>query len=288
MIHRARGSVIMIALAMVAGSVILPGGLAEDTSVTVANVAPVVNSVSLADDTLTPTAGSTTSATATITVEDVNGCNDLVDVRPDVNTPDNATTLVDGGSLLQTWDSCTLGVATYTWTFQMQYYHDPATSSGYNIYVVAEDASGVKTNNALDVGSLLTFTYAELAALNLNQTTVDFGSGIEPDATTSPFTLGVENYGNVQIDVSLSGASLDHATEDASIAASNVKYHTAKTLADASDLSGTSTTVTAFDLAKGSGSSSPLYWWLAVPSGADQWIPSGDYSGTVTVSAVKG
>lgn len=286
----ARRLVVIVSVALVVAGV--PAAWGETTSTDVTNTPPTILAVELPSGTtdlsLTPTAGGTTTTTVTIEVEDLNGCDNLKDVRPQVNATDGSTH-VGPANLLMNWDSCSAGVATYTWDFDMQYYDDPALSTDhYKVYVVAEDDDGATTNNVVDLTGLLKFNYQELTALNLNRTTLDFGSNVNPGTTAGSVQLGVDNHGNVQIDTDLSGTQLDHSTESASIPVSNVNYNLTDDDSSASSLSGTSTTVSSFDLAKGSGSSKTLYWWLDVPDGSTQWIPSGTYEGTVTVSAVKG
>lgn len=280
--------VVALALALLLAP-LLPLATAETTTASIANTAPTVTSQSLPDTSLTPTAGSTTSATATIQIEDLNGCSDLVRVDAQIN--DSAGTKVLGSTNITPYDSCSAGIATYTYTFDMQYYFDPATDlsidDDYRVYVEAEDKAGAVSNNALDLG-LLDFTFAELAAVNLDKSTMDFGTSLSPGTTSSSVQLTVENYGNVQIDTDVSGSQLSHATESANIAVSSVEYNLTNDNNGATTLSATATSISGFDLAKGSGSSQALYWWLAVPSGSNQWVPSGDYTGTVTVSAVKG
>lgn len=280
----------MVALLLLAA---LPGVWGETTSVDVTNTAPTILTVELPSGTtglsLSPTAGGTTDSTVTIEVEDLNGCTDLKDVRPQVNATDGSTH-IGPANLFENWDSCSAGVATYTWTFSMQYYDDPAldvNADHYKVYVVAEDDANATTSNVIDLGSLLKFNYQELAALNLDKSTLDFGNNVDPGTTSSTVTLGVENYGNVQIDTDLSGTNLSHSTEKAWIDVGQVEHNLTNDNTQATSLTGTASTAD-LNLAYGSGSSDSLYWWLTVPSGSNQWIPSGTYTGTVTVSAVKG
>lgn len=260
-----------------------PGAIAATVEVTVVNAAPAVLSVSLPDS-VVPTAGSTKSVSTTIVVEDLNGCSDLSSVDVTVQEPGGSVHIAAAAA---TFDSCSAGTsATYSYTFDMQYYDAPALStSHYKVKVVATDSQGATGDN---IGDLALFNYDELAALTLNQSTLDFGASLDPDTTSGTVDLGVENYGNVQIDIQLNGSDLDHATESASIAVGNVAYSHASDMSDPGTLTTSAVTNSTFDLGFGSGTTKSLYWQLTVPSGSDQWIPSGTYSGTVTVSAVKG
>jgi hypothetical protein len=59
-------------------------------------------------------------------------------------------------------------------------------------------------------------------------------------------------------------------------------------MSGSSALTGSAATLSSFDLAAGASSSANLYWQLTVPDGSSQWIPSGTYTGTLTVGAVSG
>lgn len=283
----------LVAAALLAGAAAALGavttGIAGDTTATVDNTAPVIKSVSLPDTSLTPTAGGVTTKTATIDVEDLNGCDDLQ--RVDVWLNGTTGSSLVGPTNVTPYDTCSAGVATYTYDVNMQYYYEPGTSltgDDYKLYIEAEDAQGATTNNKDDIGSLLDFTYAELAALSLNKSTLDFGTSIDPGATSSVLTLKVTNHGNVLIDTDVNGTNLSHATESATIGVGNIEYNLTNDRSTANSLTSTPATVTGFDLDHGSSASDAIYWWLTVPSGSNQWVPSGDYTGDVTVAAVKG
>lgn len=259
--------------------------MAADTTVTVANSAPTVTSVSLPGSAISPTSGSTTTVASTIVVEDLNGCSDLFGVTLQVLKPDGSTSHFAASAA--TYSSCSAGVAaTYTHSFTMAFHDDPALStSTYKVKVVATDSQGATGDNA---ASLAVFNFNELAALNLNLSTFDLGSSLSPGSTSSTLQLGVQNHGNVQIDLQLSGTALSHATEAATIPVSNLSYSTSSTMSGSSPLSTSAASLSTFDLAKGASSSQSLYWQLTVPSGSTQWVPSGTYTGTVTLSAMKG
>lgn len=258
--------------------------LGATTSVTVLNAAPTVTSAALPSATVLPTSGANTSVTATIVVTDLNGCNDLSSVQAEVLTPAGATHVAPAAA---TYVSCDAGTAaTYRYVFPMRFYDAPAVlESGYKLRVTATDSQGATGTNA---ASLLLFAYAELAALQLDRSTFGFGASISPGAQSSVLPLAVQNAGNVRVDTAVSGTHLTHASESASIGVGSMRYSTASNMSASSATSTTSATMTDFDLASGASSGRSLYWQLTVPSGEQQWVPSGAYAGTVTVSAVKG
>lgn len=255
---------------------------AVDTELNVTNAAPIVESVTLSTSSITPSAGSTTSVSPTLVVSDVNGCSDIDNVKVTVLKPDDTVHVAEAAA---TYQSCSAGTAaTYTYSFNMNFYDAPALDTTYyKIKVTATDSQGATGDNLLD---LTLFNYLELVALNVAEGTLDYGSGLNPGDTSSINSLTIQNHGNVAIDTDLSGTDMSHATESASIPVASSAYSTNSDMSASSTLSGTATTLD-LNVAAGSSSSSPVYWRLTVPSGEDQWVPSGDYSGTLTVSALK-
>lgn len=278
-----RISALVVAAAFVVGVAATPAVLAADSTTDVANLAPVILDVTLPSDVFSPTSGSTTSITTTISVSDENGCADLEWVNVTVLDPSDATHI---GWAQATKDSCTLTSGTWTHTFDMQYHDDPALSTDhYKVKVRATDSEGASDETL--VGNLTLFNYEELAALNLQSSTLDFGV-LDPNTTSATKSLSVENFGNVQIDAQLNGTNLTHGTESASIHVNELAYSLNSDMSNSDSLTLDPVTNTTFDLAHGSGSTKSLYWQLTVPSGADQWIPSGTYTGDLTITAVKG
>jgi hypothetical protein len=275
-----RGIIVLAGLCVLAAA---SAGMALDGSVNVANVAPVVVSVTLPGASIDPTAGTTTSVSTTIVVTDANGYNDVSSVTLEVLKPDGTTHVAASAAA---FDSGSLTSATYKKTFAMNFYDAPAAgASTYKVKVVATDSQGAAADNVADLAA---FHYAELVALSLGSASVDFGASLDPGDASAIQPLTVQNYGNVQIDVDVSGTALDHATESASLPVSSVAYDTASDMSGSAALSGSASTLSAFDLAKGASSTKDLYLQLTVPTGDDQWVPSGTYSGTLTVAAVSG
>lgn len=276
------GALALLGLLVVA-SLGLPTGVGTGGEVQVPNVAPTIVSVTVAAS-INPTAGTTTAVSTTIVASDANGYADLSSVTVLVLKPDGSTTHV--ASTAATFSSGTALQGTYTYSFNMNFYDAAAlTTSTYKVKATATDAGGLTGDN---VASLAVFNFAELAALNLNLATVDMGSNLDPATTSSIINLGVQNYGNVRIDTQVSGAALSHATESATIPVGSLAYSTASDMASSSALTTSATAISAFDLTAGASSSKSIYWQLTVPDGANQWIPSGTYTGTITVGAVAG
>lgn len=271
-------AILLTLLLVVSGGT--PAAFATDASAAVDNEAPTVDSVSL-DATFAPSAGTTTAVAVTITVSDGNGYQDISSVDVTVYKPDGtlhvasaaATSNADGSGTTQT----------YSYTFNMQFYHDPATGGAkYNVTATATDAAAA-TSAATTTG----FNYTALAALNLSASSISFGT-ISPGARSSTSTLSVSNYGNVRIDIATSGTDLSDGASH-TIAASNVKYDLlAADMLNEQGLTTSAFTNTGFDLATGASSSAGTYWELAVPAGSAQYIPAGDYTGTIAISAIQG
>lgn len=270
-----------IALAIMLMAAAVPMASATDSSTTVTNETPVVSGVSVAS-TVTPTAGTTTSVAVTITVSDGNGYQDISSVSYAVYKPDGTTVHVASAAATSNADGSGT-TQTYAGSFTMQFYDDPATgASKYQVRATATDAAAA-TSTAVN-GE---FNYAELAALSLSASSIGFGS-LAPGATSTASTLTVTNHGNVGIDIATSGTALSNGAGQ-SIPVSSVKYDLVNaTMGSKVDLTSSAFTNTGFDLAKGSASSKGTYWQVVVPSGSGQYIPASTYSGTVTVSAIKG
>lgn len=254
---------------------------ATDTSATVTNDVPSVESVSL-DASSTPTAGSTTTVALTITVSDGNGYQDIDIVSYTVYKADGTTEHIGSASAASNDDGSGT-TQTYGASFQMQFYDDPALGNDtYKVRATAIDLEGAVSSTTDG-----TFNYQDLAALSLSDSSVSFGS-LAPGARSSTSTLTVTNHGNVQIDIATNGTEMSNGAGQA-IAGSNLKYDLLATdMLNEIDLTGTPFTNTGFDLAKGPDSSAATYWQVAVPSGSDQYIPADIYTGTLTVSAIAG
>ena len=267
----------LLLVAPVALAAAAPTAASVGASAGVANKAPVVEGVSV-PATVTPTAGSTTSVTATATVSDNNGANDLLAVTIQVLKADNSVYLAAGAATLATSAGKT---STWTRTFAMSYHDDPGA---YKVVVVATDKQAATGDNA---AAPQTFTYATLAALSLGAASISLGT-IDPGAASAIQSLGVQNQGNVRIDVQVSGTPLTLADPAATLPVGSLRYAKASDMSGGIALTGAPATMSAFDLAKGPLASQSLYWQLSVPDGGSQYVPPGSYTGNLTIAAVAG
>lgn len=269
----------IVAITLIATAAPMVSG--TDSSTTVTNEPPTIESVSL-DASLVPSAGSTTSVALTITVSDENGYQDIASVSYTVYKPDG-TTEHRSATAADSNDDGSGTTQTYSSSFDMQFYDAPATgNSSYKVRATATDSEAA-TSDELDG----TFNYTELAALNLSGSSISFGT-FAPGARSSTSTLTVTNHGNVQIDIGTNGTVMTHA-DGLTISESNIKYDLATSAMEAElDLTAAPFTNAGFDLAPGASSTKDTFWQVAVPSGGSQYIPAGDYTGAVTISAISG
>ncbi|MEA3203717.1 MAG: hypothetical protein QOI63_1396 [Thermoplasmata archaeon] len=275
---------LLLALLFGSASVLAaPMGAAPDLSGGVVNVPPTLVSVTLGSSSLTPTAGTTTSLVTTIVVSDLNGFNDISSVLVTILKPDGTTVHVAAAAASFVSGS---GVqATYTKTSTMNYADAAAlTTSTYKVKVTATDSQGAAVNNLLSLG---TFNYAQLAALN-SPSSLDLGSSLSPGDTSAIGALAISNYGNIQIDTQVSGTAPAVTSPAATLPIGSVTYSLNSNMASSSALSTSAVTAGSFDLGAGVGNSKNLYWQMAVPTGASQYVPAGTYTSTVTVTAVAG
>lgn len=275
--HTRTLATLVLAIMMVAAAV--PGVSAQvNTSAVVGNAVPEVTDLAIPAS-VNPTAGSTTTVNTTATVFDGNGFLDLADVTITVYKADNTTVHLAAANATSNGDGS--GVSqTYSHSFAMQFHDDPGV---YYVKAVAEDAQG-----ATSTVFTASFLYTELAALSLDGSSLDFGN-LDPGVRSAVTSLSVTNTGNVQIDLDSSGADLQRAEGPESIGVARVKYDLSNAnMSTEQSLTSTEHTNTGFDLAKGASSSKTTYWQLDTPSGQEQYLPTGAYAGTVSLSAISG
>jgi hypothetical protein len=265
--------VLMMALNLIG----IVSGDTADMAVTVGSSGPTVDSVTVAD--ADPTAGTTTEITITTQITDTNGVDDIDIVKIDFTTGTPA-----GGTSVETnmrssctnVDTDTIGCST---TYDMQFY-DPTQT--YTITVYAEDAGAASHTNTDD------FAYSELIALELDSTTIAFGSmSVEQEKTISGDedmgTAGaatIKNQGNAVIDASISALDFSGSTDSFGAEEADSQFGTLGFVA----LSNSGRTETGLDLAIGASSLENVDLKLTIPTGA---LPE-SYTSTVTISAVSG
>ncbi len=244
-------------------------------TVTVGNSAPTLDNIVIAGQdsgaTVSPTAGNTTTVLLVAEARDSNG---YVDISS-VNCTITGTGTVEDSPVELSFDSNIDSTrANYTGTFNMDFYDASGT---YTVDCVATDASAATGNLPEN------FNYDSLTALELDATTVGFGSvssGATSNVTgdTSMATTAlptIQNYGNIVIDAKISGTAL---TGPATIPVGNVEYQFG-TLGF-SPLSGT-LTLADINLTKGASETEKVDFELNVPEGT----VTGTYNGTVTILA---
>lgn len=256
----------------------------------VGNVTPVITSVTVGSS-FSPTSGTTTDIPIIAVITDTNGCNDLntgsASVTASIIKPDGSTVHVAASSSI--YSSCAVGgiAATFTKTLTMNYYDAAATAgSTYKVKIVAVDQAGATVNN---VASFTTFSYASLVAMSA-PSTFSFGSSVSPGvATAAGVGIAITNAGNSQIDTQVSSTALTLSSPAATIPVSALTYSLSSNMASPATMTGSSVTISTFDLTAGVSSAKTVYLQLTVPAASDsQYIPAGSYTGTVTVTAVSG
>lgn len=274
-------AVLLLAVFLTATAAFPAGSAEVNTSAIIGNVLPQITDVSVAAS-VNPTAGTTTTVPVTITAADNNGFQDLSAIKVTVYKPDGSTVHVAEALATSNEDGSGTGQS-YAFSFDMNFHDGPATGgSVYFVRAVAHDAAG-GISTALDG----TFEYTELVALSLSAASLDFGT-VTPGVRSATQTLAITNQGNVGIDARTSGTDLSDGNGHA-IDQSNIKYDLANSDMNAeASLTDTPFTNTGFDLAKGAASSQTGYWALETPSAEAQYLPSGTYSGTLTLTAIQG
>ncbi len=220
-----------------------------------------------------PYPGGAKTVTVTAVVSDPNGFGDIsivtiTDINPDPAYGDPCPV-----TLSYQYGSGSGNTATYTGTFDMQFYDAPTE---YTVTVVAEDMEGLSGTDSS------TFNYTSCNAMSLDAGTIAFGSVGPGENSTIPgdTDMGttdsptVRNTGNVEIDVNITGSDMasggDTITKDqmdAQVAA--LGY---------SDLG----VARCFDVTMAAGASSleNVDFRLNVPYGT----PVGNYAGSVTLT----
>jgi hypothetical protein len=277
-----RASLLVAALTLSALA-LAPAASAVTINAGIGNLPPVIVSISLSGLTsgaLSPTAGTTSTITATVVASDPNGATDITGVTVGIIKPDGSTVhlaeaagTAAGTSGLQ---------ATFTKTLAMNYYDAAAlTSSKYSVKATATD-SGTPALTGTNLLSLAVFNYNQLVALNAPSS---ISLSATPGQAGSASGLSVNNYGNVQIDTQVSGTDLTFSSSTISVG--DVAYSLNSDMTSSSALTGSAVTLSSYNLAPASGASKSVYFQLTptIPAGG---LPVGTYTGTLTVAAVSG
>jgi len=256
------------------------GGLFElSITLEMLTAPPTVDSITITPDDdgspgvqIDPNPGGLKTVTVTAVVSDPDGYADISTVTISDINPDPAQG--DPSPVGLSYQSGSGNTATYTGTFEMQFYDEP---TDYTVTVTAEDTGGLSDDDSA------VFSYTSCNAINLDAGTITFGpvnpgdsktvSGDEDMGTVDSPT--VQNTGNVEIDVSITGTDMTSGSD--SITKDNIEARVA-TL-DYLNLGD----VQCFDVNMAAGESSleNVDFILNVPYAT----PAGDYAGSVTLTA---
>jgi len=178
---------------------------ATSSTFTVNNATPSVGVISVGSVSLSES--STTTATSSVTVSDNNGCTNIASITA-VFYDSNATSATCG----QNNNSCYASIACSTSTCDgndsaasctaYPWYYANA-SNGWKWQIKATDSASASSTNTSG-----TTTIAALIALEVNETTINYGTGLLPGATSSQATTTIENTGNTNLDVDTYGTAM--------------------------------------------------------------------------------
>ena len=263
----------IISVLFILGLAIFVYGDGADLTVEVLGSAPYVDNVDVND--ANPISGNITQIRVASNITDTNGIDDIdvVTMQFTVGTPANGNSIT--GITCSDIDFDTKEcVATYN----MQFY-DPALT--YTVEVYAEDISGASDTNT---GS---FAYAELIALELDATTIEFGSmiigqqkivdGDQNMGTTDSATI--KNQGNGIIDASISATDFSGTSDSFGANQAQSKFGSLSYVPLSNSPGRTETNL---NLGVGANVFKNLDFKLIIPTGA---LPE-SYSSTVSVVAV--
>ncbi len=286
---------IVISLAIFASVTSTPTVLAAGenitTNVTVSNVAPTVGAITCNPSSLTPTAGTNTTVSCWATLSDDNGYGDINQSKLVTNfwynetktetSDDDLNDHYSNGSASNAGTDCTWTDAsgtdiTVNCSYTTRYYIDPTVSPNvWTVKFVVNDTSDGTGNNET------TYTVDSFLGLDVKETSIEYGT-VDLGATSLEQITNITNWCNQLIDVDLRESEYSgelycpdtdtNITTDA--ASTGIRFNETSGFAfvNGTELTGTSTTFTAFDLdyynATGTTdgeSANGLYWLLKVP-----------------------
>ena len=278
-------------------------------TLTITNSDPVASNMAITNSApIVLTAGTTTTVTATFTVTDNNGCEDI-DSYASLKTSakffrtdlTSACTPDDANCYLMTCGpktGCTPGGtdidATYTCTAAVQFYADatgagsPNAATDWTASATPEDSAhdgGTVSSAAKEMGTLTALDAA--AAINYSSLTLGSNTG------TTDQTTAIANKGNRIIDTEVNGYGANSgdttnamACTIGTIPIANEKYGLVSAATSYASLtgtlSGTAFQITSFNLSPGLSASKNIYWGMALPSTG----VGGTCSGTVVFTPV--
>lgn len=261
------------------------------------NTAPTISNVELNNQSnIDLNEGTTKAISATADISDAEGCDTITNVtakiyRSGVSGADACST--DDNNCYSvascTEVSCGGTDATYTCNISMQFHADPTdagtwASQYWRAWIQATD-DGALTDS--DYSPADAPEVNSLAAVNLNPSSIAYGSPLSPGATSNQQTVAAETTGNIAIDVKLSGTAMSSGGN--SIAVGQQKYSGSSGFDWDSAGTALSGSATCHELSTSKPTASPtnqsenVYWKLRVPSPQ----AAGSYTGSNTFEVVN-
>jgi predicted transcriptional regulator len=175
--------------------------------------------------------------------------------------------------------------------FNVWYNAQNTSNYGWTCNLTANDSANTWTGGA---GTEDAARVNALVAIDINSSTMDFGA-LNP-GQNSTGTVNVSNYGNTRIDIRLNGTGLscDKGTVDPGMLMYNCTDAVDVGLTKGTNLTGTITTCSPFDLAETAETSTPsptqssVYWRLQVPYGGEDNTIGGECTGSVWFIGTQG
>lgn len=227
-----------------------------------------------------PVAGGVRSVNLTIEVFEPNGWRDIQRVEVTVYQSDNETIhrhlnadpVSDGNGPRRE----------YTTQIPMDFWDAPAEpESGYVVEVIATDHPGSVSDPAYH-----TFAYEGLTAMSLDAEEVQFPA-TEPGQQSDPVRMGVRNVGNLPLGLEITGSPLV-SSGGHEIPASSIRIdHESEAFNNSTALSQESHRLQGFTVEPGPSAWADTWWVLQVPSGETGYVPAGQYSGSIGLTAVE-
>ena len=242
---------------------------------------PSINTINIPES-INLISGSTKSVVCDAIISDEDGWGDISSVNASIWHSSSNEDSEDDENDHYTNSSCLLGVNTsatevpINCSFDLEYYSNPGT---WTCKIRVYDGSS-EGNNQSDT------TVNDLIAINIPDT-IDFGSMDlgETSTNASEEVTSVENYGNIDIDIKLSGEDMD--CNPGSILVTSIRYSdTDNTAYDLmTNLTDTATTLN-LNIAQRTGSSSieDVFWRIRIP---DNGV-GGTCSNTIIFTAIEG
>jgi len=279
--------ILSVVLFLQVGNIVTGMAVSEQipSNATIQNAAPVVDSVTLTMG--TPTACSTTNTLeCKANIHDQNGYTDINNATYKAviyhsSTSESCSPNYNDCYIFTTECTDTAAAGDYrnvTCTANVLRYY--AKNGTWTCKFYVNDTSNQQASNT-DTDTLNAYT-----ALDVLSSVIEFGQ-VPVDTQSSVQTIGVQNCGNYQMDINLTGTDMTCSSgcgTITTIGVGNITYNNVNNNATATALTTSEARINNFNLNKATsdaGNSNNTYWWLYAPHGT-----RGVYTGTVTFGAV--